>query len=161
MDSLNEVKLIGRLVEDPQLNTYDSGAMSVRTRMATNYRHQVKKEDGSTEWESVGVFHNFEVWGSDAKYLATYGKKGAFIVVLAQLRYGKYEDKNYAHVSDKKDDGSPLYLMRYPTTVAAIPGGIILPRMDGAGNSSQAPSPNTPPPSDAPPPAENGGPIPF
>jgi len=87
MASLNQVELIGRLGDDPELK--DGSGTSV-TKLSVATDESYTKGDGTeveqTEWHDVTVF------GRQAETTAEYTSKGSQVYVSGRLQTSKYED---------------------------------------------------------------------
>ncbi len=83
----NTVQLIGRLGNDPQIKTFDSGKRMATFSIATNevyYNNQGEKVE-DTQW------HNIVVWGKKSEVVESYLKKGSEIAVQGKLVNRSYE----------------------------------------------------------------------
>lgn len=90
----NHVQLIGRLGNDPQIKTFDSGKKMASFSLATNekYRNSKGEQVEDTQW------HNIVVWGKKADLVENYLKKGSEVGVQGKLVNRSYEsngDKKY------------------------------------------------------------------
>ena len=117
--TLNKVLLIGRLGQDPEMRTTQSGQSVASFSIATNesWRNKEGEQQERTDW------HNCVAFGATAeKYIGPYVKKGTLVSIEGTLQTRSWEDK----------DGNK----RYTTEVVANPfGGVqILNSGDGGGN---------------------------
>ena len=117
--TLNKVLLIGRLGQDPEMRTTQSGQSVASFSIATNesWRNKEGEQQERTDW------HNCVAFGATAeKYIGPYVKKGTLVSIEGTLQTRNWEDK----------DGNK----RYTTEVVANPfGGVqILNSGDGGGN---------------------------
>lgn len=83
----NNVQLIGRLGNDPELRTFDSGKKMTSFSLATNetyYNNKGEKVE-DTQW------HNIVAWGKKAETIESYLKKGSEIAIQGKLVNRKYE----------------------------------------------------------------------
>ncbi|WP_420579654.1 single-stranded DNA-binding protein [Reichenbachiella sp.] len=83
----NNVQLIGRLGNDPELRTFDSGKKMTAFSLATNetyYNNKGEKVE-DTQW------HNIVAWGKKAETIDSYLKKGSEIAIQGKLVNRKYE----------------------------------------------------------------------
>lgn len=83
----NNVQLIGRLGNDPEVRTFDSGKTMASFSMATNetyYNNQGEKVT-DTQW------HNIVAWGKKADIVSQYLKKGSEIAMQGKLINRSYE----------------------------------------------------------------------
>lgn len=83
----NNVQLIGRLGNDPELRTFDSGKKMTSFSMATNetYYNNSGEKVTDTQW------HNIVAWGKKAEIIDGYLKKGSEIALQGKLMNRKYE----------------------------------------------------------------------
>lgn len=81
--NFNQVILAGRLVNDPELKTFESGSMVCKFRLATNSFYKDKKK---------AEFNTVEVWNKVAENCSKYLKKGSAILVVGRLDTDVYED---------------------------------------------------------------------
>ena len=86
----NSVKLIGRLGQDPEVKTLDTGNKFAKFSLATSDSFTTK--DGSRQEQTQ--WHNIVVWGNLAGVCAKYLKKGKEIAIDGRLTYRNWEDKN-------------------------------------------------------------------
>jgi single-strand DNA-binding protein len=85
MSAQNSVNLIGRLVEDPQVELIgEKETPLLKNTLAV--RQAGGKKDG--EWQSG--FFPIEVWGKSAEIVAQYSRKGSNISVYGQLEQQKW-----------------------------------------------------------------------
>jgi len=90
MNSLrNKVQLIGRLGQEPEIITLDSGKKLAKFSIATNEKY--KKANGEivndTQW------HNLVAWNKTAEIIEQYVTKGKEIAIEGKLTSRSYEDK--------------------------------------------------------------------
>jgi len=89
MADLNEVRLIGRLTKDPELNFIPNGTAVVQFGIAVNRRY--KGQDGLQKDEVT--FIDCVAWGITAQNLAKYMKKGRLIFVGGRIIQESWDDK--------------------------------------------------------------------
>lgn len=87
--SINEVKLLGRLGQDPELRYASSGLAIANMSMATS---QGRKDQKTGEYTENTEWHKIVAWG-DLGELCAYLKKGDLILVVGMLKTNKW-DKN-------------------------------------------------------------------
>lgn len=87
---MNKVILIGRLVNDPDERTTNSGTTVTSYRLAVN--RQFKKE-GQPEAD----FLNCVAWGKSGEFAAKYLHKGMKIAVEGRIQTGSYEKDGVKH----------------------------------------------------------------
>jgi len=83
----NNVQLIGRLGNDPEVRTFDSGKKKASFSIATSesYKNQKGEKVQDTQW------HNVVIWGKLAEVAGQYLKKGAEVAVQGKLVHRDYE----------------------------------------------------------------------
>lgn len=90
MNSLrNRVQLIGRLGQDPETKTIESGKKVTRFTLATDdgYKNTEGQKVNETTW------HNIVAWNGLADIADKYLKKGREVAVEGRINYRTYEDK--------------------------------------------------------------------
>ncbi len=86
----NNVQLIGRLGNDPEVFTFDSGKRKASFSLATNdvyYNNKGEKVE-ETYW------HNIIVWGKLSEVVENYLHKGSEVAVQGKLINRSYENKD-------------------------------------------------------------------
>ena len=86
---MNKVILVGRLGQDPEHQTAQSGKTFCKFSIATNDGFGDNKK---TNWHSCTAF------GKVADIINQYAKKGNEIAVSGSLDYNKHEDKTYTNI---------------------------------------------------------------
>ncbi|MEO9477093.1 MAG: single-stranded DNA-binding protein [Cyclobacteriaceae bacterium] len=83
----NSVQLIGRLGNDPEIKTFESGKKMASISLATNetYTNNKGEKVEDTQW------HNLVAWGKKADIAEKYLKKGAEIAIEGKLINRSYE----------------------------------------------------------------------
>lgn len=83
----NNVQLIGRLGNEPQIKTFDSGKRMASFSLATNerYRNNKGEQVEDTQW------HNIVIWGKKVDVVENYLKKGSEVAVQGKLVNRSYE----------------------------------------------------------------------
>ncbi|WP_258102333.1 single-stranded DNA-binding protein [Marinoscillum pacificum] len=83
----NHVQLIGRLGNEPQIKTFDSGKRMASFSLATNekYRNNKGEQVEDTQW------HNIVIWGKKVDVVENYLKKGSEVAVQGKLVNRSYE----------------------------------------------------------------------
>lgn len=90
MNSLrNKVNLIGRLGSNPEVRTMSSGKVMAKFSLATTESFKNDKGEKITETQ----WHNVIAWGSPARVIEKYVKKGQEIALEGKLTTRNYEDK--------------------------------------------------------------------
>ena len=85
---LNNVVLIGRLVDFPELKKTANGVSVSTIRIAVDRRF--KGNNG----EKITDFLNCVAWRGTADFICKYFKKGDLIALTGEIQTRKYEDKN-------------------------------------------------------------------
>jgi single-strand DNA-binding protein len=80
----NFVMLVGRLGQDPEIKTFESG--SVKARFSVAVDRSVGKDNKQTDWFAV------EVWGQRADFVGEYVKKGQLVSVYGSLEVQRWTD---------------------------------------------------------------------
>ncbi len=86
----NKVQLIGRLGQDPDIKTLDSGKKVAHFTMATN--ENFKSADGTKTEETT--WHSIVAWNGLAELASNYLKKGREVCIEGRISYRSYTDKN-------------------------------------------------------------------
>ncbi|MFY0689327.1 MAG: single-stranded DNA-binding protein [Cyclobacteriaceae bacterium] len=83
----NNVQLIGRLGNDPEVRDFESGKKMATFSLATNevYTNNKGEKVDDTQW------HNIVVWGNKVNIVESYLKKGSEVLVSGRLQYRSYE----------------------------------------------------------------------
>jgi len=83
----NNVQLIGRLGNTPEIRTFESGKKMATFSLATNDVYSNNKGDRieDTQW------HNIVVWGKKVDIVERYLEKGSEVAVTGKLTYRNYE----------------------------------------------------------------------
>lgn len=87
MASYNRVVLVGNLTRDPELRTFQSGAIVARIGLAVNERR--KDQNGNMVEEAN--FFDVDVWNRNAEVLRDYAGKGSNILVEGKLKQDSWE----------------------------------------------------------------------
>jgi single-strand DNA-binding protein len=86
---INEVKLYGRLGQDPELKSLPNGTSVVTFTMATS---RTWKDEGGAKHEQT-EWHNLVCFGKRSEVIAKYVKKGDSFYVTGRLQTRSWEDK--------------------------------------------------------------------
>lgn len=83
----NSVRLTGRLGNDPEFRTFESGKQNATFSMATSetYYNKDGEKVTNTEW------HNIVVWGDLAELVSKYLKKGIEVSIEGKLTKRSFE----------------------------------------------------------------------
>lgn len=86
----NRVQLIGRLGQDPEVKTLESGKKLATFSIATSdyYKNDKGEKVEDTQW------HNVVAWGKQAELVGEYLKKGKEIALEGKLIHRSYENGN-------------------------------------------------------------------
>jgi len=103
----NRVQLIGRLGQDPEVKTLESGKKVTNFTMATN--ETFKGVDGNKTEETT--WHNIVAWNGLAEISSKYLKKGKEVCIEGRISYRTYTDKNGVPKSVTEIVASDLVLL--------------------------------------------------
>lgn len=84
----NKAILMGRICNDLELKTIQSGISVLSFRLAVDRSYQTKGEERKTD------FFNIVAWRSTAEFISRYFSKGRMILVEGELQTRQYVDKN-------------------------------------------------------------------
>ena len=86
----NKVQLIGRLGQDPEIRTLESGKKVAHFNLATNesYRNSEGTKIDETTW------HSIVAWNGLAELTSRYLSKGKEVCIEGRISYRTYTDKN-------------------------------------------------------------------
>lgn len=91
MNSLrNSVRLVGHLGNDPEVKTFDTNKQLAKFPLATNETYKNDKGERITETQ----WHNLVAWGSQAKFIGDYLKKGDEVAIEGKLTNRSWVDKD-------------------------------------------------------------------
>jgi len=85
---MNNFSAIGRLGEDPELRTTNTGKTVASFNFAINRRFKNKDGEKETDWFRV------HVWGQNAEYACKYLRKGMRAAVNGPVEIEKYTSKD-------------------------------------------------------------------
>ncbi|MFT6882574.1 MAG: single-strand DNA-binding protein [Marinoscillum sp.] len=83
----NSVQLIGRLGNDPQVKSFESGKRMASFSLATNETYVNNKGEKVDET----IWHNIVVWGKKVDVVESYLKKGSEVAIQGKLINRSYE----------------------------------------------------------------------
>lgn len=89
MKSLNNVKLIGHVGQNPEMKDV-AGRKVLNFSLATNYQ----KKDDKGENQTITDWHRITAWGKTAESLQQLVKKGTRLMVDGYLKNNIREDKS-------------------------------------------------------------------
>jgi single-strand DNA-binding protein len=81
---VNQVTIVGRVGQDPELRYFESGNSLASFSLAVN-RPTKNKE---TDWFDI------KLWGRQAEIAGEYVRKGSLVGILGQLDFESWNDKN-------------------------------------------------------------------
>lgn len=81
MASINQVTLLGRVGQEPKVNTSASGVTVAKLSIATSRKYKDKEE---TQW------HNVVVFNKAAEFAQKYIHKGDQVIAIGELKTEKY-----------------------------------------------------------------------
>ncbi|WP_299223188.1 single-stranded DNA-binding protein [uncultured Psychroserpens sp.] len=86
----NKVQLIGRLGQDPEIVTLESGKKLAKFSLATNdtYKDATGEKVENVQW------HNLVAWNKTAEIIEQYVTKGKEIAIEGKLTSRSYDDKD-------------------------------------------------------------------
>lgn len=84
----NRAVLMGRICNDLELKTIQSGISVLSFRLAVERSYQAKGEERKSD------FFNVVAWRSTAEFISRYFGKGRMILVEGELQTRQYVDKN-------------------------------------------------------------------
>ncbi|MCE2928363.1 MAG: single-stranded DNA-binding protein [Candidatus Caenarcaniphilales bacterium] len=99
---INQVTVIGRVGQDPELRYFESGKSLASFSMAVN-RPSKNKE---TDWFDI------KLWGKQAEIAGEYVRKGSLIGIVGQIDFESWNDKTSGELVVKPViSGSELRLL--------------------------------------------------
>ncbi len=81
--NLNQINLVGRIGQDPEIKYFDSGSVLAKVNLAVNRR----SKDEAPNWFPL------EFWGKQAEVVANYVRKGSLIGIEGELKLDEWNDK--------------------------------------------------------------------
>jgi single-strand DNA-binding protein len=89
---LNNVILMGRLTQNPEIRQTNSGATSCSFSIAID-------RPANQNGERQADFIRCTAWNKTAEWMSKYTEKGTMLIVEGSLRTGSYTDKKYPDVT--------------------------------------------------------------
>jgi single-strand DNA-binding protein len=86
--NLNDVKIVGNLVKDPEIHHTPKGTPVANISLGVNESYSIDDEKRKTT-----TFVDIQVWGTSAETLAKLVRKGQEIFVDGALRQDVWEDR--------------------------------------------------------------------
>lgn len=95
------VTLEGNLTADPEHGAGESGNEYARFTLAVNDR---RLNENTGRWEDAGtVFHRVVVFNQQSRHVTDSLRKGDSAIVVGDLRFGSYTDKETGQVRETRD----------------------------------------------------------
>ena len=88
--SLNQVTLIGRLGQNPELRTTTTGTTIANMSIATTTSRKV--DFAQNEWQEETEWHRCTAFGKIAEHIGRYGSKGRLCYLIGRLQTRKWTD---------------------------------------------------------------------
>lgn len=82
---INNVVIIGRVGQDPEIRYFDSG--SVKARFSVAVDRNFSRENRITDW------FNIEVWGKQAEFVGEWVKKGSLMSITGTIELNRWTDQ--------------------------------------------------------------------
>ena len=90
-NSVNQVILVGRLARDVVSKTSKRGKSLREHAQFTVVTNEIYRDFKQNQTINRTEFHTVVAWGTAAKFIGNYGKKGMILCVLGKLRHTQYE----------------------------------------------------------------------
>jgi single-strand DNA-binding protein len=152
--TLNEVRLIGCLGQDPEVKYTPSGAavLTISVATTTAWKTQDGEKQEKTEW------HRVVMWRKLAEIIGQYCKKGDRVLVSGRLETRSWNDKdgNKRYSTEIVADACQILSGKHTDDEAPEAGS--LPRADAARKEHD---PFTPPGEEFPAPPDGDDSVPF
>lgn len=84
---MNKILLVGRLVRDPELKTFNEGE-----KVAAKFIIAVNRNYREANGERKADFIPVSIWGKRAEFICSNLKKGSLVTISGRLRTSSYED---------------------------------------------------------------------
>jgi len=86
----NNVRLLGRVGNNPETKKFENGSQVTTCSLATNevYYNDKNEKVETTQW------HNIVAWGKTSEIIEKFVEKGKEIAVSGKLTYRNYDDKD-------------------------------------------------------------------
>ncbi len=118
----NRVIMMGRIANDLELKTTQSGVSVLSFRIAVDRRYQTKGEERKSD------FFNVVAWRYEAEFISRFFAKGRMILIEGELQTRSYTDKNgntaytteiiadrACFTGEKANGGQPSPYQNYPS----------------------------------------------
>ncbi|WP_249962163.1 single-stranded DNA-binding protein [Histophilus somni] len=87
--SLNQVTLLGNVGNDPEIKQFSDGSLVAKLTLATTHSYKPKDSD---EWVETVDWHTVQAYGSQAKTIANYVRKGHKLEIVGSIKNNNYTD---------------------------------------------------------------------
>lgn len=88
--SLNQVTLLGNVGNDPEIKQFSDGSLVAKLTLATTHSYKPKDSD---EWVETVDWHTIQAYGSQAKTIANYVRKGHKLEIVGSIKNNNYTDE--------------------------------------------------------------------
>ncbi|HHT7781743.1 TPA: single-stranded DNA-binding protein [Pasteurella multocida] len=88
--SLNQVTLLGNVGSDPEIKQFSDGSLVAKLTLATTHSYKPKDSD---EWVETVDWHTVQAYGSQAKTIANYVRKGHKLEIVGSIKNNNYTDE--------------------------------------------------------------------
>ncbi len=88
--SLNQVTLLGNVGSDPEIKQFSDGSLVAKLTLATTHSYKPKDSD---EWVETVDWHIIQAYGSQAKTIASYVRKGHKLEIVGSIKNNNYTDE--------------------------------------------------------------------
>ncbi|MFZ7203388.1 single-stranded DNA-binding protein [Avibacterium avium] len=93
--SLNQVTLLGNVGSDPEIKQFSDGSLVAKLTLATTHSYKPKDSD---DWVETVDWHTVQAYGSQAKTIASYVRKGHKLEIVGSIKNNNYtDDKEVKH----------------------------------------------------------------
>lgn len=90
-NNLNQILLVGRLGQNPDIKYFESGSTLAKTSLAVNRNRRNEEPD----------WFNLEFWGNQAEVVANYCEKGSLIGITGELKIDEWTDRQTGELRSK------------------------------------------------------------
>lgn len=88
--SNNLVVLLGNVGNDPEIKLFSDGSLVAKLTLATTHSYKPKDSD---EWIETVDWHTIQAYGSQAKTIANYVRKGHKLEIVGSIKNNNYTDE--------------------------------------------------------------------
>lgn len=110
MDTFCEIRIMGFLGKDLQLETLSSGHKKLTLSIATSYRARVNNQ----KWEQRTRWNYVDIWGKTAEYFAQYAGKGSMVYIEGYVETVQYTDRGGKNQYRTQLTGRKGMILRQP-----------------------------------------------